>query len=97
MLSITEIHFVLICLPVQFIVASVIIGEGIFSGDGQALEASGPAGALLALFVISMITICVMEGISELVQLYPCPNAIVAYIGAFVDEDLAWVCGVAYW
>ena len=38
-----------------------------------------------------------MEGLSELVQLYPAPNAIPEYIKSFVDHDLAWVCGFAYW
>ena len=75
----------------------MIIGEGIFSGDGQALELAGPGGTLIALFIVALIAICVMEGLSELVQLFPAPNAIVEYIKAFVDEDLAWVCGVAYW
>lgn len=76
---------------------SVIIGEGLFSGDGKALEVAGPGGTLIALFLVALIAICVMEGLSELVQLYPAPNSIVEYIRSFVDEDLAWVCGIAYW
>jgi yeast amino acid transporter len=38
-----------------------------------------------------------MEGISELVQCFPAPNAIVEYVKTFVDEDLGWVVGIAYW
>jgi amino acid transporter len=82
---------------VQFILASVIIGEGIFSGDREALEVAGPGGTLVALFLVGALAICVMSCVSELVQLFPVPNAIVEYIKAFVDEDLAWCCGIAYW
>ncbi len=44
-----------------------------------------------------VIAICAAEGLSELTQLFPAPNAIVEYVRAFVDEDLAWVIGIAYW
>jgi yeast amino acid transporter len=81
----------------QFIVASVIIGGGIFAGDSEALEVAGPGGALIGLMLIGILAICVMECVSELVQLFPVPNAIVEYIKAFVDEDLAWCAGLAYW
>lgn len=39
----------------------------------------------------------VMESVSELVQIFPAPNAIYEYVATFVDEDLAWVAGMAYW
>jgi amino acid permease len=38
-----------------------------------------------------------MECVSEFTQLFPAPNAIPDIIAAFVDEDLAWVVGIAYW
>jgi amino acid transporter len=37
-----------------------------------------------------------MEGVSELVQCFPAPNAIVEYVKTFVDQDLGWVVGIAY-
>jgi amino acid transporter len=46
---------------------------------------------------MSIIAICVSEGISELSQKFAAPNAIVEYVRAFVDEDFAWVVGIAYW
>lgn len=81
----------------QFIVLSAVIGGGIFNNDGQALKIAGPAGALLALVVMALVSVAVMEGVSEFVQLFPAPNAIVEYVRAFVDRDLAWVVGIAYW
>ncbi|KAH6870499.1 hypothetical protein BKA58DRAFT_178087 [Alternaria rosae] len=80
-----------------FIVISAVIGGGIFSNGGPSMKVAGPAGALVALIIMGAITICAAEGLSELTQLFPAPNAIVEYVRAFVDEDLAWVIGIAYW
>ena len=69
----------------------------IFYSDGEALAVAGPSGVILAFFIVGVITICVMECVSELAQMFPTPNAIVEYVRIFVDEDLAWVVGIAYW
>lgn len=76
---------------------SAVIGGGIFVNDAEALQVSGPAGFLVALCVTGALTICVMETVGELVQQFPVPNAILEYVRTFVDEDLAWVVGIAYW
>lgn len=76
---------------------SAVIGGGIFTTNATALHVAGPGGFIVATVVIGFIAICVMESISELVQLFPCPNAVVEYTRAFVDKDLAWVVGIAYW
>ena len=81
----------------QTITVSAVIGITIFYSDGEALEVAGPGGTLLAFVIIGIISICVLEGVSEMVQMFPAPNAIMEYIRAFVDPDLAWVMGVAYW
>jgi amino acid permease len=60
------------------------------------LEISGPGGTLLAIVIVGIIAIAVMEGVSELVQCFPAPNAIAEYVTTFVDPDLGWVCGIAY-
>ena len=76
---------------------SSVIGVTVFYGDGEALEVAGPSGALLAFAVVGVVAICVTEGISEMIQMFPTPNAIMEFVRVFVDEDLAWVVGVAYW
>lgn len=53
--------------------------------------------AILIFPLPGVIAICMSEGLSELIQLFPAPNAIVEYVRAFVDEDLGWVIGIAYW
>lgn len=52
---------------------------------------------ILSVVVIGLVAIFVSEGISELSQQFPAPNAIVEYVRTFVDEDLGWVVGIAYW
>lgn len=49
------------------------------------------------MLVMGVVVISTMEGLSELTQLFPAPNAVMEYVSAFVDRDWAWVVGVAYW
>ena len=79
------------------ITISSVIGVTVFYGDGEALEVAGPSGALLGFAVIGVTAICVMEGISEMTQMFPTPNALMEFVRVFVDPDLAWVVGVSYW
>ena len=79
------------------ITVSSVIGTGILHGDTTALEVAGPGGVLLAFAIVAVVAICTMEGVSEMVQLFRVPNALLEYVKYFVDEDLAWVVGVAYW
>ena len=52
---------------------------------------------IVAVVVMGIITVAMSEGVSELTQIFPAPNAIVEYVKTFVDADLAWVVGIAYW
>lgn len=79
------------------ITISAVVGTGILHGDSEALEVAGPWGMLLAFALVAITTICVMEPISKMIQMFPAPNAYVEYVKAFVDEDWAWVVGIAYW
>lgn len=38
-----------------------------------------------------------MEGLSEMIQLFPTINPIVELVHEFVDEDLALLTGFVYW
>ena len=79
------------------ITVSGVIGTGILHGDTSALEIAGPGGVLFALMVVALVATCTMECISEMVQLFPVPNALMSYVACFVDRDLAWLVGIAYW
>lgn len=78
-------------------VVSMVIGTGIYSGNGVVLQAVGPAGLMFALTLIGIVAICMLEGLSEMIQLFAAPSALIEYVRHFVDGDLALVVGVAYW
>ncbi|RDH15645.1 amino acid transporter [Aspergillus niger ATCC 13496] len=80
-----------------FITLSVVIGSGIFTNNGMALAIAGPMGLIVAVLIISIVILAVNECIAELTQQFPVYNSIVEYVRTFVDEDLGWVIGLAYW
>lgn len=81
----------------QMITISSVISVTIFYSVGGAPEVAGPGGTSLAFAVIGVVAICVLECISEMIQMFPPPNALIEFVRAFVEPDLAWVVGVASW
>ncbi|THW38837.1 hypothetical protein D6C89_08108 [Aureobasidium pullulans] len=79
------------------ICVSVTIGLGIFIRCGETLAIAGPAGTILAFGLVGVVAICVMDGIAEMVELWPISNPFSEFVSAFVDEDLGIVVGFAYW
>lgn len=75
---------------------SAVIGTGIFSHDGLALSVAGPAGLVLATCVVGLIAVAFMDGLSEMIQCFPCSNALIEYVDAFVDPELSVCVGFAY-
>lgn len=76
---------------------SGVIGGGVFFNDGAALAYAGPLGVIISVVVVSIVAICFMECLTELIQLFPVPTAIYHYIETFLDRDLAWVASIGYW
>jgi yeast amino acid transporter len=74
-----------------------IIGVGFFRGSSSTTALAGPGGAMIAVFVVGIIVIAVMEGICELINIWPIPNAMVEFVRSFVDEDLGIAVGILYW
>ena len=79
------------------IAISGIIGQTIFAADGEFLRTAGPGGLLTAIAYVAITAICLMEGLSEMVVLWPVSNAMVEFVRVFVDQDLAFVIGIGYW
>lgn len=52
---------------------------------------------MIGFFVVGVVAVCVMEGICEMIMLWPIPNAMVEFVRTFVDEDLATAIGIGYW
>ncbi|KUJ18808.1 uncharacterized protein LY89DRAFT_505325 [Mollisia scopiformis] len=82
---------------ILFIAIGGTVGIGFATTSGEVLAISGPGGLLIAFAVVGLVTIFVMEGISEMIVLWPIPNAMMEFVAAFVDRDLAVIVGIAYW
>ena len=52
---------------------------------------------MTACAILGSIAIFVMEGLSEMVEMFPISNAMVEFVKAFIDEELGNVVGIAYW
>jgi amino acid transporter len=81
----------------KFITIGGTVGIGFATTSGEVLAISGPGGVLIAFGVVGLVAIAVMEGICEMIVLWPISNAMIEFVRAFVDRDLAIVVGIAYW
>lgn len=61
------------------------------------MNTAGPAGLLVAWAYVAITAICVLEGLAEMIVMWPVSNAMVEYVKIFVDRDLAIVVGISYW
>lgn len=73
------------------------MGIGFAITSGEIIAIAGPEGTLIAFFIVGVVVVCVMEGVCEMINLWPVPNAMVEFVKTFVDQDLAIVVGVTYW
>jgi amino acid transporter len=74
-----------------------VIGLSFGTASGEILAIAGPGGTLIAYSVNGVVAICVMEGLCEMIVLWPISNAMIEFVRFFVDPDLAIVVGIAYW
>jgi amino acid permease len=53
---------------------------------------------LTATGFVGVVAICFGETVSELVQVFPVPNATFVYVNFWLgDQDIAWATGTLYW
>ena len=73
------------------------IGIGFAKSSGEIVAIAGPGGTLIAFVAVGLVAVCVMEGVCEMINLWPISNAMIEFVRAFVDPDLAIVVGFTYW
>jgi amino acid transporter len=78
-------------------ISGILGGLTLFSTSGLILSVGGPGGVLIAWAINGAIAVAVMEGLSEMIELWPISNAMMEFVDKFVDKDLALVVGIAYW
>jgi amino acid permease len=79
------------------IALSCTIGVGVAANAGEILALAGPAPVIIAYFLFGLIACFVMDGICEMIVLWPVANPMVQFVKYFIDRDLAIVVGFAYW
>ncbi len=78
-------------------ISGILGGLTLFSTSSLILSVGGPGGVLIAWVINGAIAVAVMEGLSEMIELWPISNAMMEFVDKFVDKDLALVVGIAYW
>jgi yeast amino acid transporter len=73
------------------------VGIGFAKSSGEIIAIAGPGGALIAYVVVGLVAVCVMEGVCEMINLWPISNGMIEFVRSFVDPDLAIVVGFTYW
>ena len=76
---------------------SGILGIGFYTRSGVILRLAGPLGLVLSYSLITILAWGVMQCITEMLSIWPIPNALIEFVRTFINEDLALTIGVAYW
>jgi amino acid transporter len=79
------------------ITINATIGIGLYWRGGQILELGGPLAVVLSYFLVGCLVWAVMQGITEMLCIWPIPGALSVYVSKFVDEELGIAVGIAYW
>ncbi|QIX00547.1 hypothetical protein AMS68_006064 [Peltaster fructicola] len=80
-----------------FITISGVLGAGLYTGSGSMLKTAGPGATVTAFALNGALAVMVMQCIGEMICIWPIPNALFRFVGAFVDEELGQIVGLAYW
>ncbi|KAF9234080.1 general amino acid permease 1 [Melanogaster broomeanus] len=68
------------------------LGTGLFLGSGEALQAAGPVGALLAYALVSTVVFASLCAVGEMTSFAPIPGTFPHYASRWVDEALGFAC-----
>lgn len=78
----------------QMIAIGGSIGTGLFVGSGGALINGGPAGVLIAYFLIGTMMYCTVQSLGELAITFPVSGSFVTFNSRFIDPSwgfaMAW-------
>ncbi|WFD00651.1 hypothetical protein MYAM1_003402 [Malassezia yamatoensis] len=72
------------------------IGTGLFIGTGNILSSGGPGSMMINFILLGFMMICVIFAVSELVSLFPIPNAYTVVIARFIDPSFGFAIGLNY-
>ncbi|KAH8744636.1 amino acid permease-domain-containing protein [Hyaloscypha finlandica] len=80
-----------------FISLSGTLGVGLYVQGGSILRLGGPYVLLSSFLGLGILAWAVMQGVAEMLCLWPISGALTEFVKSFVDEDLGTAVGLAYW
>ncbi|ASK79537.1 lysine transporter [Paraphotobacterium marinum] len=73
------------------------IGTGIFLGSGYALHVAGPAGAVLAYALLSIMVYFLITSLGEMATFRPTSGSFCEYSTDYVGPSFGFAMGINYW
>ncbi|KAL7329583.1 hypothetical protein PS15p_204655 [Mucor circinelloides] len=74
-----------------------VVGQGLFLSSGANLAKAGPAGLLVAYFIIGYIVFWIAVELGEMAAYIPISGSFTVYCRRFVDKSFGTVIGYNYW
>ncbi|KAL1922455.1 uncharacterized protein VTP21DRAFT_9994 [Calcarisporiella thermophila] len=81
----------------QMISIGGAIGQGLFLSSGATVALAGPAGALIAYFIVGTFVYFVTMALGELATYIPAHGAFTTYCSRFIDRSFGAAIGWNYW
>ena len=79
------------------ITVSGVLGVGLYVRGRLILRLGGPLAVLLSFAVVGSLAWSVMQCLVEMLCIWPISGAMMVFVDAFIDKELAITVGVAYW
>ena len=79
------------------ITIGAMLGIGFYVRIGTVLRTAGPLALILSFVLLAFLSWGVMQCITEMLSIWPVPGALMEFVGCFVDKELGYVIGIAYW
>ena len=83
--------------PQQFIALSGTLGVGLYVQGGTILHLGGPWALVISFALMSVLAWSVMQGLAEMLCIWPISGALYEYVSVFVDPEVGEAVGIAYW
>lgn len=79
------------------ITVNAALRTGLYWRESQVLELGGPLAIVRSFLQMGLWPWPILQCVSDVLCIWPIPGAISVYLSEFVDVELGFAVGVAYW